>query len=75
MALEAIFVSDTPFIKNAPDFVGGMAIDAHGHFVRFFFPEFAFDDLFVHSFNQTVALLTGLGHVVTVNRRPGIGMG
>ena len=51
-----------------------MALDTNRHLARLRLPQRAADHFLVHLLDTTVALLTGLRHIVAVNARLRIGV-
>ena len=68
MALQAFLIGHSLFVKDAADFVRGMAIDADRNLVRLLFPELTFDDFLMNFLDQAVALAAGGRDVITIYR-------
>ncbi len=55
--------------------MGSMAIHADRHFIWLFFPQLTPNDLLMHLLDKTVALLAGLGHIISIDGGFGVSVG
>jgi hypothetical protein len=74
VAVQAILIRHLS-IENPAHLMRLMAIDTHRNFMRFLFPQLTVNHLAMNLLDSPMTLLTGVGHVVTVNSGAGIGVG
>lgn len=74
VATHAVCIGHPQLIEDVSDLVRLMAIRTGGQHVGLFFPELATNHLAVYGFDLRVALGAGIGNILTIDRRSGIGM-